>query len=232
MKANELKVGLREEIGKGPARRYRAAGLLPGILYGPELDTRHITISEKDIAKIFRDAKSNNILLDVYLDGNGDKPYKALVKQVQREPVDGSIVHIDLLQVALDKKLEINIPIKIVGTPVGVKSQGGVLAIVRREIMVSCLPTDIDDFIEVDVTNLEIGDTIHAGDLEMEKYEVLTEPQRTMVTVSAPTIVKAVVEEEEAEEGEEGEEGEGAEAAEEGEEQKEPEVIKQKDKQE
>ncbi len=232
MEARVLNAELRSDAGKGVARKLRAGGRIPAVVYGPGIDPHHISVDSRDLSKIFRESDSENILIDLMIN-SAKKPLKVLLKHAQLEPVDGSMLHVDFQQIDLTKKIHVNIPIKLTGTAEGVKSQGGVLEFIQRTVEVACLPTEIKDFVEVDVTNLQIGNSIHAGDIKVEGVEMLTSPNQVLILVAAPTIAKVAAAEGEAVEGE----GEAAEAAEgaEGEEPKEPEVIrekKQKDKEE
>jgi large subunit ribosomal protein L25 len=203
--------------------------MIPAVIYGPELNPKPVSVVKKDLLGIIRVSESENIILDLSLEGNGGEPYKVLVKDIQKDPVEGDLLHVDFQQISLDKKINVNIPIHLVGTAYGVKTMGGILEFIQRDIAVACLPGDIEDFFEVDVTELKIGDSIHARDIELPQFEVLTNPEQVLVTIVAPTVSR-VAEAAEAEEGEEGEEG--AEEATEGEaeEPTEPEVITEKKK--
>jgi large subunit ribosomal protein L25 len=159
------------------------------------------------------------------IDGK-DSAKKALIKDIQRDPVSGKILHIDFQHISMDEKIKIEVPIKLEGTADGVKNFGGIMSWNIRRIMVSCLPTDIPDKISLDVTDLKIHDSIHVKDIPATKFEILDDPEETIISVVPPTIVKEPVA---AAEGEEGEEGEEApEAAPETEEAAEPEVISEK----
>jgi large subunit ribosomal protein L25 len=215
----------RDGVGKGVARKLRSKGYIPAVLYGPEIQSESIAVQKRDLHSMFRTSESENILVDLTIEGKGSAPYKVIVREVQHEPVDGSVLHVDFQQISLTKKIHVNIPVHVKGTSVGVKSQGGILEFIHREVSVACLPTDIIDFFELDVSELNIGDSIHARDLSLPNLELLTNPNQVLVTVAAPTISK-VAEEAAPVEGAEGEapaEGEAAEKAE-------PEVITAKKK--
>ncbi len=231
METKSLTAIARADSGKGVARKLRADGMIPAVVYGPEIDPRAIALNEREVLKMFRTSESMNILVDLSIEGEDKDPLKVMIKEVQREPIDSAVLHIDFQQISLTKKITIDIPIRLVGTAEGVKTMGGILEFVQRQISVACLPNDIEDYIEIDVTELVIGDSLHVSDLDLPQFEVLTNPDQVLITIAAPTVqveVEAEVEGE-AEEGVEGEEAE-AEAEGEGGEQKEPEVIKEKKK--
>jgi large subunit ribosomal protein L25 len=149
----------------------------------------------------------------------GAKESKALVRDLQRDPITNRVLHIDFHAIAMDRPINVWIPIHLKGTPMGVKVEGGIMQTTMRELEISCLPANIPDSIDLDVSELGIGDSIHVGDLKLENVDVLAAARQTIVVISAPTIIKAeaaaaegVVAEGEAAVAAEG--AEGAEAAE------------------
>ena len=228
METKTLTAALREGTGKGVARKTRAAGMIPAVMYGEDIESKPIAIKEKEFYGIIRSSASENILLELSIEGADDKPRTVLVKDIQHDPVDGQLLHIDFQQISLTKKIIVDIPIRIKGIAEGVKTMGGILEFIHRELAVACLPTDIMDFIEIDVSKLGIGDSIFAGDLDLHGVEMHTNPKQVLVTVAAPTVSKET-EEAEAAEAEEGE-AEAATEAEEGAKEAEPEVITEKKK--
>jgi large subunit ribosomal protein L25 len=214
MEAIKLTATKREGTGKGDARKLRATGFIPGILYGPEIDPAPISINALELGALYRQQGSSSRLIN--LDFNGEKNGRmVIIREVQRDPVTGVFRHVDLYQVSMTKKLNITARITLVGTPAGVKL-GGILQHITRDLEISCLPSDIPDKIEVDVSELEIGDSVHVKDIVLDKVEILTNASRALATVVPPTVVKTAAEEAaEAAEAEEGEEvAEGEEAAE------------------
>lgn len=227
MEEKKLTVAPREGIGKGSARKLRAGGMIPAVIYGLELNPRSVSVVKRDLLSILRVSESENIILDLTLEGNGGQPYKVLVREIQKDPVEGELLHVDFQQISLTKKIHVNIPLHLTGTAFGVKTMGGILEFIQRDVAVACLPTDIEDYIEIDVSELKIGDSIHASDLVLPKFELLTSPNQVLVTIAAPTISR-VAEAAEAAEGEGGEEGAEPAEVREGEEPKEPEVISER----
>ena len=214
MKEVPLSAEAREGVGKGPARQDRFAGNIPAVLYGPETTPKPISVNARDFRQAVKAADGTSAIfkLDV-----GGKSNMTIIREMQRDPVTSTIMHIDFHAISMNKPLDLSIPIHLVGIPNGVKHEGGIMQQTMREIEISCLPKDIPEHFEIDVTELNIGDSIHVEDITIPNVEILTETQRTVVVISAPTVVKLPedeVAEGEAVEGEEAAEGEGDEKAE------------------
>ncbi len=193
MEAIKLTAAKREGSGKGDARKLRATGLIPGILYGPEIDPAPISVNALELGAMYRRQGTSSRLID--LEFNNEKNgRKVIIREVQRDPVTGVFRHVDLYQVSMTKKLNITARIQLVGTPAGVKL-GGILQHILRDIEISCLPSDIPDRIEIDVSALEIGDSIHVRDISIKKVDILANPTRAIATVVPPTVVKTAAEE-------------------------------------
>jgi large subunit ribosomal protein L25 len=175
----------RTETGKNVNRRLRVAGLIPGVLYGSSKKApQPLSVSPKDITAVLRSASGLNTLFD--LDFAGSKR-KVILKEFQVEPVKGRLLHADFYEVALDKKLHVNVHIEIVGTAVGVKVEGGVLDFITRELEVECLPKDIPEKITVDVSDLSMGKHVRVADIKApERVTILTEPDVVIVHVVMP----------------------------------------------
>ena len=213
MKEVALAASSRQARGKGGARQSRMAGNIPAVVYGPETDPLPIEVSEKDLRSAVKEASSMSAIFDLNVDGKNNK---VLIRELQRDPITLKITHIDFHAISMNKPINLNIPLTIIGTAEGVKVEGGILQTTMREVEISCLPKDIPDKVEIDVSELNVGDSIHVRDLEIPNATILAEEQRTIAVVQAPTvIVEPTVEGEELEEGEE-EAAEGAEAPAEG----------------
>lgn len=211
----KLTAARRVGAGKGGARKLRATGFIPGILYGPEIEPAQISVNVLELRALYRREGASGKLINLDFD-NENNGRKVIIRDIQRDPITGVFRHIDLYQVSMTKKLNITTRIELVGTPAGVKL-GGILQHILRDIEISCLPSDIPDKIEVDVSEMEIGDSIHVSEISLDKIEILIAPGRTIATVVPPTVVKTAAEEAaEAAEGEEGEEGEEGVEGEEG----------------
>jgi large subunit ribosomal protein L25 len=179
----------RDEGGKNANRRLRAQGRIPGILYGTRSESVSVAVSPKDIGGILKSASGENTLFDLELDGSRRK---VLIKEFQLDPIKGRLLHADFYEVALDKALQVNVHVELHGVPVGVKVQGGILDFVTRELEIECLPTDIPDKIEVDVSGLELGKHLRVSDLTLpEKLTMLSEPDVVIAHVVAPRAEEA-----------------------------------------
>lgn len=192
-----LEVEKRESQGKGPAKRLRTEGKIPAIFYGHGEEPISLTIDAKMLHNILHAHAAENIIFDVKIPGQKNL-LKAIIREVQHHPVRGDILHLDLLHISMTKKLHVSVPIVLVGSPVGVMTKGGILQHILHELEIECLPGEIPEHIEVDVTDLDVGDSIHLRDLSLEKVNILTDAQRSIATVVPPTVITApVVEEEE-----------------------------------
>jgi large subunit ribosomal protein L25 len=210
-----VEVQAREERGKGPAGRLRAAGKVPGIVYGMGRDSFAIAVEPRNIELILRSETGFNTIFNLSL-GSGDKNAKraVMLKDLQRDPVTDRLVHVDFVRVDLDTKVTVDVPIRIVGESEGVRIEFGTMDVITRSVQVECLPNDIPDALELDVTGLHVGQNASVADLVVGEGVTLLTPEDTTVLNIAHQRAEEVVEEEELE-GEEGEEGaEGAEAAE------------------
>jgi large subunit ribosomal protein L25 len=180
----------RNSTGKNENRRLRGLGKIPGVLYGTRKETIPVAVSPKEISAILRSASGENTLFELDL---GGERRKVILKEFQMEPIKHRLLHADFYEVALDKPIEVKVHVELQGTPVGVKTQGGVLDFVTRELEVLCLPTDIPERIVVDVTPLEIGKHLRVSDIMFsDKVKVLTETDVVVVHVVAPRAEEEV----------------------------------------
>lgn len=205
----------REGTGKGVARKLRAAGRVPAVVYGQGMESTAVSVDAKELFHVMH-AGGANVLLDVVLDG---KPQLALARDVQRDHIRGRFIHVDFLAVSRTEKITIAIPVRVIGESVGVKA-GGVLEHHMWEIQAECLPGDVPEAIDADVTELEVGDSIKVGDLvEPSGVTFLSAEDETVIAVVPPQAreVEEIAEELEGEEAEAAAEGEAPEGAAEGE---------------
>jgi len=180
----------RTETGKNENRRLRTRGLIPGVLYGAKREAVPVAVSPKEITTILRSKTGENTLFDLEIGGSRRK---VILKEFQIEPIKGSLLHADFYEVALDKAIEVKVHIEVIGTPVGVKVQGGLLDHVTREVEVSCLPADIPEKITVDVSELELGKAVRVADLAVpDKVTMLSEADLVIVHVVAPRAEEEV----------------------------------------
>lgn len=217
MEIMSLKASLRETVGNGPSRVLRRDGKIPAILYGPKAEPVKLAIDQLDLEPIFKSGAVAQKLLKLQIEGV-DGTSNVMIKEMQKHPVSHSLLHLDLYRVTMDQKIKVMVPVVTTGKSVGVEL-GGMLQIVRRELEVLSLPDRIPENITVDITDLDIGDSLHVEDLTLEEeVEIPADVNFTILTVLSPKAEEEeeVEGEEEELEGEEGAEGaEGAEDAEE-----------------
>jgi large subunit ribosomal protein L25 len=207
----------RNRSGKGVARALRREGKIPAVIYGRGREPEALAIDTTALTRLLTEIAASTTLVDVTVEGR--TPVKALIREIQRNPVrPADIIHLDLYEVRAGEKVTVDVPLHFVGVPEGVRNFGGVLDQTMHAISVRVLPADIPEHLEVDVTALNIGQSIHVSDLEFANLQVMSDPRQTVCTVVAPraeevvapTPEAAVVEEPELirkpkEEGEEGE---------------------------
>ena len=178
------------KFNKNHARRVRVAGLIPAVVYGAGQEAVAVTVDPKAITKILHSDSGHNTIFDLNIQGGAAA--KAMIVDWQREPIKGKLLHIDMKRIAMDKAMRVSVPVQLVGVPLGVRTQGGILDHVLREVEIECLPSDIPSHIDVDVSNLELNQAIHISDLPHSgKLKFLGEEDATVAHV---TVVKETVE--------------------------------------
>lgn len=220
----ELSGQLRDTKGRGAAHKLRAEGLLPGIVYGAAEESRMIVLPQRSFEAVMRRAAEGSVIIDLKLQDH-DKDLKVLIKEVQRDPVTSRLLHVDLMHISMDKPIRLDVPVRLVGVADGVKNEGGFLEHMLRELEIECLPVNVPDVIEIDVTSLGVGDSVHVAEITRPGVEIVTPGERVIVALHGQAAAElptgeaegAVAEGAEAAEGEgesaEGESGEGGEAA-------------------
>jgi len=202
----ELNATVRKTTGNSPARELRRGGQIPAVLYGPQTEPILLSVNVKELEQIFKRGNIGSIILNLVIQ-NGQKITKpAMIKELQSHPVSGNFIHIDFYEIDMQRKINVMIPVVTKGRSKGVES-GGMLQIVRREIEVLCMPGDIPSAFEIDITDLDIGDSVHIEEIPLgDNVELLNDVNFTVVTILSPKMEEEAVEEEE----EEGLEGEAA----------------------
>jgi large subunit ribosomal protein L25 len=178
-----LEAQSRDTFGKNEARRTRRGGQVPGVLYGGDgKGATPIAVQPKALLKILHSESGQNTLISLKLAGAGDS--RVLVKDYQLDPVTHEVLHVDFFKIAMDKLLQVTIPIVVHGEPKGVKQQGGILEFIRREIVIEVLPADIPEHIDVDVTELMLHQGVRVRDLpKSDKWSPVSEPEMMIVHV-------------------------------------------------
>jgi len=205
MAQSTLNVLKRKRMGKSGAREIRKEGNIPAVLYGKGTDTLSLVINPSELKEALSTAAGENTLLEICVkDGEEDIKKLSLLREIQYDFLTSRPIHFDFQALDMNQKITVSVPVHIEGKSKGVK-EGGILEEILREISVECLPTDIPNSFSVDVTELEVGHSIHVNVLEInEGVTILHEQEDTIVTVLAPKVEVVEVEEVEEEEGAEG----------------------------
>jgi len=181
--AIEAQVRSEESRGKNEARRLRVSGKIPAVVYGAKKDTVAVSVDPKEISRILQSETGHNTIFDLKL---GNENTKAMIVDWQYEPIKGKLMHIDMKRIAMDQKLRVKVPIQLSGVPEGVKTQGGILEQVLREVEIECLPTNIPKSIDADVTALVFGEVLRVSDLpHSADMKFLTDENQTVAHITA-----------------------------------------------
>ncbi|MDZ7360280.1 MAG: 50S ribosomal protein L25 [candidate division KSB1 bacterium] len=180
-----LNLSLRQEVGKKGARHIRRTGAIPGIFYIHGQDSIPVTVDEKALRTVIV-SKAN--LVDLKFD-NGRKE-KCVIREVQWDPLTSRPLHVDLMGIKLTEKVRVKVAVRLVGSSVGVK-EGGILQMMLRELEIECLPLDIPEDIPIDVSSLKIQDTVHVGDVKLERVRILNDPAQVIASVLPPKVEEA-----------------------------------------
>lgn len=176
----------REERGKNAMRRLRREGLVPAVLYGHGDETRTLVLKAQELDKLLGTISVENTIIDLVVEGG--KATQTLIREVQQHPAKKAVLHVDFLQIHAGEKIHLDVPLRLHGSPIGVRDNGGVLQEVLREIRVECLPKDIPEGIDVQIESLDIGEVIHVRDLSVPNVKILNDPDLVIATVVAPTV--------------------------------------------
>ena len=181
----------RKTLGKGAARSLRRQSLVPAVLYGRDVESTLLSVSPTDLETATSTASAENILIDLTItDGESMRNQRAMIREIQVDPVKRNILHVDFLGISMDRQITVEVPINLVGDPVGV-SAGGMLQQVLRSVEISCLPDRIPDTLELDVSSLAMGHSLHVSDLQApEGVELLSDQRLTIATVLAPKKIE------------------------------------------
>ena len=197
-----IKATIRESVGKSHARRLRRTGEIPCILYGVEKDSVKLSVSHRDFEKLLSETRS------VFVVDFGETKQPSVVREIQYHPVKGDMIHVDLLRVKAGQEINVSIPLKFVGTAEG-EQMGGVLQELKIDLDVTCLPKFLPDNLEIEISELNLGDSIHVSDLNFENITIKADPATTICTVAMPRKIEEELpvegEEEEIEEDEDAE---------------------------
>lgn len=203
----------RTEVGKGPARRARAEGRIPGVVYGHGMEPLAIEVDRREFVQALHTDAGLNVLLDMDVEGTN---LLTLTKELQRDPVKGTVLHADFIQIDRNEEVQVEVPVHLIGTAVGAE-EGGVLQQLRSSLHIKCVVTQVPQFLEADISALNIGDALRISDIsDSIDFEILDDPDTVVASVAAPVSEEELeaMEAEAAAGAEEGAEGAEAEAAE------------------
>jgi large subunit ribosomal protein L25 len=190
MASAQLRVSPRSTTGKGAARTLRRDGLIPAVIYGHAREPQSLAIEQRELERLLSHIAAESTVIELSMDGT---TARTLIREIQRHPFKRQILHVDFQELVAGEKVTVNVPIVLVGTPEGVRAEGGILDQTMRELAIHVDPSDIPSHIDVDVSALTIGKSVHVSDLNLpEGVEVLDEEDATVCVVSAP---RAAVEE-------------------------------------
>jgi len=188
----------REVFGKNASRAIRREGKVPAIFYGANIPSIPLVVSKKDIIKILRSEAGENTIFKVSFNSENRD---AMIKELQIDPVTDELLHVDLYQIAMDKVIRVSVPIVPVGEAEGVKSEGGFIDFINREVVIECFPKDIPENIEIDISSLHVHQSVKVEDVRPpEGVEIVTEPDAVLILIDVPhkeEIIEEVEEEEE-----------------------------------
>ncbi|MEM7587252.1 MAG: 50S ribosomal protein L25 [Acidobacteriota bacterium] len=188
-----LEVHNRDAMGKNANRRLRAGGEVPAVVYGGDQDAAAIRVDERRVDEILRSGSGENTIFLLKLHGT-EQTRHAMIRELQTDPISGQKLHIDFQRIDLDQKVRVVVPIEIQGTAFGVKTEGGLLDFVTREVEIECLPNAIPAHIDLDVTELHVGQHVEAKDLELPEGIELHDPERVIVSIAQPQQVDEAAE--------------------------------------
>lgn len=179
-----VKSEIRQGLGSNAARRLRAQGFVPAVLYGEAMESRPLVLSKKDIVQILRLETGENTIFKVAVDA---EQYDAMIKDLQVDPVTDELLHADLIRISMDKPVRVTVPVVHRGEPIGVKTEGGFIDFVTREVEVECLPRDIPESIGIDIAELHVNQSFKAENMAIPAgVKIITEPGTVLVLVSMP----------------------------------------------
>jgi len=189
MKETKLTAKLREAKGSAASGRLRRTGWFPAVVYGEGRPGLDIQLNEHDFVMMLRSHRSENMILDLAVEGQ-EKTYKVMLKAMQHHPITGRVIHVDFYEVSMTRAIQIEVPVKLLGVPNGVTNQGGMLEHVMRTMALECLPGDVIEELELDVTALNIGDTLRVRDVPVDtsKFKLLDDLDQVIVAVAAPRL--------------------------------------------
>jgi large subunit ribosomal protein L25 len=194
MKSVALKAYPRTQVQHTAVKKLRTSGRVPATIYGRQAKPQNLELNSREFSDLLHHAASENVLVDLSVETDARAQRLALVQEVQHHPLSGKVLHVDFHEILADEKVTVNVPVETTGEPAGVKTGGGVLEHVLFKLKVRSLPRDLPEQILVDVSSLEIGQSIHLGDIKApEGVEILGDKHISVIAVAAPRAEEEVV---------------------------------------
>jgi len=192
MEQVKLDAKARKELGKEVVKRERAKGIIPAIVYRKGERSVPLFLDRKAMEKALRTSAGENALINLKIEGDEKAKAKTcIIKEIQHDPLSGNILHVDFNEISLTEEIKVNVPLASKGEPAGIREEGGVLEHLLWEVQVECLPTDIPQKLEVDVSNLKIGDALFIKDISAPKgVKILNDPEVRIFAVEKPIEIK------------------------------------------
>ncbi len=187
MEISELSARVRNLSGKGPARRLRSEGFIPAVFYGPKAESTQLAVNAKALMKLLKD-KEENVFIKLLIGDENTTEKLSMIKELQTDPLTKRLLHADFYEIRMDQKITFDIPIHFIGEPVGIDN-GGELHHLKRDLKVSCLPGILPDFIEVDVSSLDIGDAVRVQDIKIAEDITILDPEDAAIATVSTTRV-------------------------------------------
>jgi large subunit ribosomal protein L25 len=181
-----LSVAPRSERGKSAARTLRRNGRIPAVIYGHGDETRELSIDALELERLIAHISIENTLIDLQVEGG--EPVRALIRDVQWHPYKPQVLHVDFYQIHAGEAIKLDVPVRLVGTPVGVSEQGGVLQQVLHALHIECLPRNIPDVLEIDIAHLNIGDVVYVRDVQIPDVTIHNDGDLSIASVAGPTV--------------------------------------------
>jgi len=194
-----LEVQTREDLGKGPNRRLRAAGRIPANVYGLGLDSFAVSVDPSRVEDLLRSGSGRNTILTLAMKG-ADDSRDVMIREIQRDPVHEGLRHIDFVRLDPNRKMQVRVPVHLIGSSEGVKNEGGLIDFIHREVLINCLPSAIPSHLEGDISELHIGQQLAVKDLKgIENVEMVDDLDMVVLVVAQPKVEEEPVEAEEEE---------------------------------
>ena len=184
MEEQVMELQMRESRGKGGARTVRRQGRLPAVVYGAHKDPVAVSADPRSVETVLKSEHGHNVILTLKIPGQGS--VQAMIRDWQVDPVRGELLHVDFLRVAMGEKIRVKVAVHFVGDPVGVRTEGGLMEVILREVEVECLPGDIPEEFKVDVASLGLNQSVRVDDLKMDKVRILSDENQVLVHVIPP----------------------------------------------